>query len=73
MRWQGHANAGVTIYPSSAPLLPGTVIAAVKRLGPVFLVAPCRVIYKTDETDRFGFAYGTLPGHPESGEEAFHV
>ncbi len=22
---------------------------------------------------RFGFAYGTLPGHPESGEEAFHV
>jgi uncharacterized protein (UPF0548 family) len=35
--------------------------------------APCRVIYVVDELDRKGFAYGTLPGHPESGEEAFLV
>ena len=26
-----------------------------------------------DEPSRRGFAYGTLPGHPESGEEAFIV
>ena len=26
-----------------------------------------------DEPGRCGFAYGTLPGHPESGEEAFIV
>lgn len=26
-----------------------------------------------DEPARSGFAYGTLPGHPESGEEAFIV
>ncbi len=26
-----------------------------------------------DEPRRRGFAYGTLPGHPESGEEAFIV
>lgn len=25
------------------------------------------------ERDRAGFAYGTLPGHPESGEELFLV
>ncbi len=35
------------------------------------MLAPCRVIYVLDEPDRFGFAYGTLPGHPEEGEEAF--
>ena len=35
--------------------------------------APCRVVYITDEPDRQGFAYGTLPGHPESGEEAFVI
>jgi uncharacterized protein (UPF0548 family) len=23
--------------------------------------------------NRFGFAYGTLPAHPEQGEEAFHI
>jgi uncharacterized protein (UPF0548 family) len=73
VQWKGHAKAGLTVLPSSAPLSPGTVIAAIKRLGPVFVVAPCRVIYRTDEIGRFGFAYGTLPGHPESGEEAFHV
>jgi uncharacterized protein (UPF0548 family) len=26
-----------------------------------------------DEPDRQGFGYGTLPGHPESGEESFVV
>ena len=26
-----------------------------------------------DERERFGFAYGTLPLHPASGEEAFVV
>ena len=34
---------------------------------------PCRVVAVVDEPDRAGFAYGTLPGHPESGEEAFLV
>jgi hypothetical protein len=33
--------------------------------------APVRVIYVIDEPHRKGFAYGTLPGHPESGEEAW--
>lgn len=31
------------------------------------------MVLGTDEPSRFGFAYGTLPGHPETGEEAFHV
>lgn len=43
------------------------------HLGPVRVVAPCRIVYVTDEVDRFGFAHGSLPGHPERGEEAFHV
>jgi len=32
---------------------------------------PCRVVEVVDEPDRRGFAYGTLPGHPETGEERF--
>jgi uncharacterized protein (UPF0548 family) len=35
------------------------------------IAAPCRVIDIVDEPGRWGFAYGTLPGHPEEGEEAF--
>lgn len=35
------------------------------------LRAPCEVVWTIDEPRRRGFAYGTLPGHPERGEEAF--
>ncbi len=34
---------------------------------------PARVVYVVDEPNRRGFAYGSLPGHPERGEEAFVV
>jgi uncharacterized protein (UPF0548 family) len=30
-------------------------------------------VHTVDEANRCGFAYGTLPGHPESGEEAFII
>ncbi|MDO5634612.1 MAG: DUF1990 domain-containing protein [Micrococcus sp.] len=33
----------------------------------------CRVVAVVDEERRRGFAYGTLPGHPERGEESFVV
>lgn len=35
--------------------------------------APVRVVSVIDEADRKGFAYGTLEGHPLSGEESFVV
>ncbi len=31
------------------------------------------MVYVVSEPDRRGFAYGTLPGHPERGEELFLV
>ena len=70
---QGHRHAGASITPSEPPLDSGTVVIITVRVGPLFVVAPCRIVYATVEADRFGFAYGTLPGHPEQGEEAFHV
>lgn len=41
--------------------------------GPFKVSAPIRVVYVVDEPYVKGFAYGTLHGHPESGEEAFLV
>ncbi|MGW4124105.1 DUF1990 family protein [Nocardia sp. NPDC004711] len=52
---------------------PGTELTVRLGLGPIGVSAPCRVVYVLDEPDRRGFAYGTLPGHPESGEELFCV
>jgi uncharacterized protein (UPF0548 family) len=41
--------------------------------GPFQTWAACRVVFVIDESNRKGFAYGTLPGHPERGEESFII
>ena len=51
----------------------GMSAVLVGRCGPFRFRAPVRVVYVIDEENQKGFAYGTLPGHPLSGEEAFFV
>lgn len=51
----------------------GDTVALKIPTGPFRITAPARVVYVVDEPDRRGFAYGTLPGHPERGEESFIV
>lgn len=72
-RWQAHLGGGLIVTPTDAPIEEGGTVVVSRNLGPVLLVAPCRIVYTTATPTRFGFAYGTLPGHPEKGEEAFHV
>lgn len=58
--------------PDGTPFLrPGDTANLVIPFGPLHVGAPVRVVYVIDRPDRKGFAYGTLPGHPESGEEAW--
>lgn len=71
-RWEIQRGAGLTIFPGE-PVEPGTTFALVIRLPVGFASAAGRVVYVVDQPGDFGFAYGTLPGHPEQGEEAFHV
>jgi uncharacterized protein (UPF0548 family) len=71
LRWVMHERAGLRVAASSAVV--GLDEVAVLRFGsgPFSVKAPCRIVYVIDEPRRRGFAYGTLPGHPESGEESF--
>jgi uncharacterized protein (UPF0548 family) len=71
--WQVQLRAGLTVSASAPTAIPGSVAMLGLGVGPLRLGAPCRVVYAVDEPRRRGFAYGTLPGHPESGEEAFIV
>lgn len=71
--WRAHLDAGVSIFPRLPPIEPDTNLVLTFRTGPLFAIAACRIVYVSDEPDRFGFAYGTLPAHPETGEEAFIV
>ena len=51
----------------------GMEVLLQKRFGPLRLKMPVRVVYTIDEPARKGFAFGTLKGHPVSGEAAFIV
>jgi uncharacterized protein (UPF0548 family) len=70
-QWRAHTGAGVGVHPADAPLAAGGTVALSVRIGPVVDVFGCRIVQVVDEADRYGFAYGTLPGHPERGEESF--
>ena len=71
--WAGHRAARIEIAPDRPPIRPGTDVAmAVPVLG-LHVTAVCRIVAVVDEADSFGFAYGTLPHHPERGEEVFLV
>lgn len=69
MHWGMQRGAGLRVRASSDVV----VVSAVVLVKMGFLPAPCRVVYVVEEPDIRGFAYGTLPGHPESGEERFIV
>jgi uncharacterized protein (UPF0548 family) len=71
--WQAHLRAGVRVAPDNVEIEAGATVTVAVRVAFLTAVAPCRIVYVVDEADRFGFAYGTLAGHPERGEESFVV
>jgi uncharacterized protein (UPF0548 family) len=73
MRWEMHARAGLHPQVSDPVAREGSVAVLRLQLGPVRLRVPVRVIRVVEGASRRGFVYGTLPGHPERGEESFAV
>ncbi|MEV7150676.1 DUF1990 domain-containing protein [Streptomyces sp. NPDC093084] len=70
LTWELHRALGVGIEASADRAATG-VDVTVSLAG--LIKAPCRIVWTLEESRRAGWAYGTLPGHPESGEEAFLV
>ena len=73
LSWMVHSRAGFRVAASRPTAEPGALVMLTIGAGPIRIGAPCRVVYTLTEARRRGVAYGTLPGHPESGEEAFVV
>lgn len=61
------------VHPADARADLGRDVLVCARIGPLWTINPCRIVYVIDEPDRSGYAYGTLPGHSEHGEETFTV
>ena len=68
-----HRLAYLFVHPTDAIATAGTDVLVVARVGPLWTTNPCRIVYVDDTPDRFTYAYGTLPGHSEHGEETFTV
>ena len=75
-RWDHFRLAWVDVWSPETPLEAGEVVAVMGRALGVWWLNCCRIVYVVNETGpirKFGFAYGTLPGHVESGEERFVI
>ncbi|MDN3024965.1 DUF1990 domain-containing protein [Streptomyces sp. S.PB5] len=70
LTWEMHRAMGVGIDATAERAAPD-VDVTVTLAG--VIKAPCRVVWTVEEPRRAGWAYGTLSGHPECGEEAFVV
>lgn len=70
--WRAHRGPGLSVYPPDAAIQEGHTVIVCMGKG-LAIAAPCRIVKVVSESNRWGFAYGTLPGHPEQGEESFTV
>lgn len=74
--WTMYNLEWTKIYPLNAPVAVGEVVVVVVNHYLCWSMNPCRIIYVLEDSgtiERFGFAFGTLPGHSETGEERFTV
>lgn len=76
MSWEMHRRAGLIVTPGSPIAIPDACVVLGVGIGRVRLLAACRVVWTlpldgANAPREAGFAYGTLTGHPEAGEESF--
>jgi uncharacterized protein (UPF0548 family) len=75
-RWKMFDLPWLELCWPEARIEPGVTVAVlVSHLG-FWSLNASRIVYVVDEpgpTEKYGFAYGTLPGHAEVGEERFTV
>jgi uncharacterized protein (UPF0548 family) len=78
LTWQLQKRSGLRIRTDSDTVAPGARVVSGFGVGPFRINAPCEVVWVHRPVpgggpQSAGFGYGTLPGHPVRGEEAFEV
>jgi uncharacterized protein (UPF0548 family) len=71
LSWQMHRRSGLSVAADGPATIDRTVVLGLGYR--LVVIIACRIVYICDEPRRRGFAYGTLPDHPEQGEESFIV
>lgn len=78
LTWELQRRSGLRVRAESDVVRPGTRVVSGFGVGPFRVNAPCEVVWVRrpvpgEGPQSAGFGYGTLPGHPARGEEAFEV
>lgn len=78
LAWELQRRAGLRVRADSPRVVAGAHVVSGFGVGPFRLPAPCQVVWVHEPApdgvpQSAGFGYGTLPGHPARGEEAFEV
>jgi uncharacterized protein (UPF0548 family) len=78
LAWQLQKRSGLRVRTDSDIVRPGARVVSGFGVGPFRINAPCEVVWVRRPVpgggpQSAGFGYGTLPGHPVQGEEAFEV
>lgn len=73
MEFWMHRALPAKVTASAPRAAEGVAVEVAMGVGPLRVKAPCRIVWAEESERRAGWGYGTLPGHPESGEEAFVV
>lgn len=77
LAWKHFDVGWVAALPATTPIHEGENIAIRARILGLWALAACRIVEVFDEdsptSKRFGYSFGTLPGHPEQGEERFEI
>lgn len=71
--WRMFDMPWVELCWPNTPIEEGRTVAILIRHFGFYSLNAARIVYTIEEPDRFGFAYGTLEDHGESGEERFSV
>jgi uncharacterized protein (UPF0548 family) len=75
--WRQFDLGWLEAWPNTTLLRAGETVLVIARAGGLWWTNAARIVYTVDEnlpeTSRYGFAYGTLPGHVERGEERFLI
>lgn len=72
--WAPFGMGWLELFGAEEPVAEGRVVASLARAAGLWTLNPCRVVYVQDEEpDRAAWAYGTLGGHVEIGEERFQL
>ncbi|MBT8492913.1 MAG: DUF1990 domain-containing protein [Deltaproteobacteria bacterium] len=75
-RWKMFELGWVQLCWPDTRICTGSAVAILARVARGWLLNASRIAYTIEETgsrDRYGFGYGTLPGHLLRGEEKFMV